>query len=388
MAWSEPPFFAFMLSGLLVLAARVVYPSRRLLVLAATCLGLAMATRYVGITLFPALLFALWFMGERSRRDRVRDTLVAVPLALAPIGLWLFRNAMVSRGVTDRQFGWHPVGGAELAQLVDTIRDYLLPSPVGVFVTVTILVGLLILLIVLWRQSPLGAPPTDWHTGLARSLPSLLMFFVVTYVTFLLVSISVADANTPLDDRLLFPVFGCLVVAAMVIGERFVQLHSRHWSRWALLALVLLSLGLRAGPAEATVVRVFRDGTGYTSEEWLASPVIHRLRTLPARTLIYANESEAAGYLTSRKVVELPDSISWETTKPNPRYRSQMGVLCRLVNEGQAVVAYLTTAGVGDPDQQASVEKACPFGHVTHLPDGTIYSAGPLPSGAGSGGSD
>jgi 4-amino-4-deoxy-L-arabinose transferase-like glycosyltransferase len=387
MAWSEPPFFAFTLSGLLVLAAQVACPNRRMLALAATCLGLAMATRYVGITVFPVLLAALWFMGQRPFRERVRDTFVAVPLALAPIGLWLIRNAAVSHGVTDRHFGWHPIGGAELTQLVGTLSDYLLPVPVGVLLTVTILVGLLIIFMVLWRQS-LGERPTDWHTGLSRSLPSLLVLFAATYVTFLLVSVSVADANTPLDDRMLFPVFGCLVVAMVVVGGRFAEVHPRHWASGALVALVVLSLGLRAVPAEVTVVRVYRDGNGYSSDGWRGSPAIAQLEVLSRSTLVFSNASEAVGYLTMLRVLPLPDSLSPETLVPNRRFQAQTSTLCARVNAGRAVAVYLTTEGIGDPAEQAALERRCAFRHASHFPDGTIYSAGPLATGVLSGGSD
>ena len=376
MAWSEPLFLALTLSGLLVLAARVTFPNRRMLVLGATCLGLAMASRYAGIMLIPVLLFVLWFMGSRSFSDRVHDTLIAMPLAVGPLGLWMVRNAMMSHGVTDRTLTWHPAGQEQLEQLVHTLSDYVLPVPVGVFAKMILLAGLLVLFAVMWRQVP-REENNDWYTGLFHALPVLLVLFAVTYVAFLVVSISVADPNIPLDDRLLFPVFACAIIAVTVIGAGFAR--SRPEARWALSLLVLFSLVLRTGPAAVTLIRVHRDGSGYSSEGWQRSPAIATLRVLPRPAVVFSNAPEAVGYLTKLATLPLPDSLMIETQWPNRRYALEIATLCARVGSGRAVVIYLTTEGIGDPDEQAKLEKRCTFSQAGKYPDGTIYSSVPLP---------
>ncbi len=375
MAWSEPLFFAFTLAGLLVLAAQVSHPNRRMVALGATCLGLAMATRYVGIMLIPVLLLVLWFVGSRSVRDRMRDSFVAIPLVVAPLGLWMVRNTMLSHGVTDRTLAWHPVGRAHLEQLVHTLSDAILPLPVSVLAKVALLLGLLFLLAASWRQSP-TEEHNDWYTGLSRSLLLLLVLFAVTYVAFLLVSISLADANTPLDDRLLFPVYGCAIVAGTIIGARFAW--SRSWAGWGLSALVALSLGLRMVPAAETVIRVHRDGSGYSSAGWRGSPAIAQLGALSRSVVVFSNASEAVGYLTALHVLPLPDSLSPATLLPNRRFQAEIATLCARVNSGLAVAAYLTTEGIGDPDEKARLAQRCTFRQATDYPDGTIYSVEPL----------
>jgi hypothetical protein len=199
----------------------------------------------------------------------------------------------------------------------------------------------------------------------------------VTYLAFLMVSISVVDANTPLDDRLLFPMFGCAIVAATIFGARFAR--SRPWARWGLSALVLLSLGLRMVPAVETVIRVHRDGSGYNSEGWRGSPAIAQLGALSSSTLVFSNASEALGYLTPLRVLPLPDSLVPATLRPNRHFLAETSTLCARVHSGRAVAVYLTTEGIGDPDEQASLEQRCGFRQATGFSDGTIYSAEPLP---------
>jgi hypothetical protein len=199
----------------------------------------------------------------------------------------------------------------------------------------------------------------------------------VTYLVFLFVSISVADPNIPLDDRLLFPVLGCVIVAATVIGERFAR--SRPWARWVLAALVFSSLGLRTEPAVRTLVRVHRDGDGYHSEGWQRSPAIAALRVLPIPATVFSNAPEAVGYLTKRVTLPIPDSLIPETQWPNRHYQVEIATLCARVHAGRAVAVYLTTEGIGDPDEQADLEKRCAFRQAGKYPDGTIYSAVPLP---------
>ncbi len=382
MAWSEAPFFGFTLLGLLLLAAERQQASRALLTVAALSLGLAAATRYVGLVLLPVLCVVLWFMGRRSWRERLRDSVAAVPFVVAPLAIWMFRNARVAHDVTDRHLGLHPVSAAALAQLVTTLSDAFFPVVSPLWLKLVILSVLVLVLLLLWWRTPRSAAD-DSSATLGRSLPTILLGFAGSYVGFLLLSISVADASTPLDDRLLFPVVGVVIVAATIIGERFVRARPERWSRWALLAVVILSLGLRIQGAEVTMARVHRDGSGYASEAWQDSPAIARLAALPTTTLIYSNASEAVGYLTERQVLAIPDSLLPETLLPNPRYVVEMGALCWRVSEGRAVAAYLTTEGIGDPDEKAHLERLCSFPSSATYPDGTIYGSAPPPQKQG-----
>ena len=55
------------------------------------------------------------------------------------------------------------------------------------------------------------------RTGMIQGLTTLqvLLIFAVVYALFLAVSISLVDANTPLDDRILSPLY----IIAFVMGD-------------------------------------------------------------------------------------------------------------------------------------------------------------------------
>lgn len=376
MAWSEPAFFAFSLSGMLVLAAFIAYPGRRLLVLASVAFGLAMTTRYVGLSLFAPLLAAVVLLGRRTPRQRLTDACLALGAAGAPLGLWLLRNARVAYSATDASLVWHPIDGSHLRALVQTVSDYFFPLAIpdaakaGIFVA-----GVLLLALgyrAMMRQRDERRPEGD----LARSLAAVLLIFAAGYVAFLLLSISVAFAIIPLDDRLLYPLFGVLVVAAVVVAY---QAHGPRWLRGILGLAAVLSIGLRAGSAGATVVGIHRHGSGYVTDAWTESATVAVIKKLPRVVAVFSNAPEAIGYLTGRTAFAVPDSVIRETLRPNTDYREELERFCRRASAGRAVAAYLTTDGIGDPVVQAYMARACVFKHAALYSDGTIYSVVPLP---------
>src|SRR5262249_26756109 len=88
MAWSEPAFFCFALTGLLVLAGWPAWPIDRFLLLAAASLSLAMITRYAGLVLGVPLFVAVFLRGKENVLARWKHAVIAFTVTLLPIGLW------------------------------------------------------------------------------------------------------------------------------------------------------------------------------------------------------------------------------------------------------------------------------------------------------------
>lgn len=68
MAWSEPPFLGLSLASFILFSKYIVNPRFGLPVWASIFLGLAIATRYVGVTLLPPIITGALFLGNRPIR--------------------------------------------------------------------------------------------------------------------------------------------------------------------------------------------------------------------------------------------------------------------------------------------------------------------------------
>jgi len=94
---SEPPFIAFSMAGLILLSQHIVRPNLRLLVLASLMVGVAAATRYIGITLFPSVGLALLALSNQSFGRKIRDILLFSGVACLPLVSWVIRNTLIDQ---------------------------------------------------------------------------------------------------------------------------------------------------------------------------------------------------------------------------------------------------------------------------------------------------
>ena len=375
MAWSEAPFLFFTLSGLLALATAVSRGTRPLLVLGAALFALAMVTRYAGMMLVVPLTVAALLPGYWSWRERLRNMLAMDAVAVAPLGACMIRNHLVAHGATDRVVAMHLVDADLLTQLVTTLNDYLLPTDADVWVKGAFVLCAAVMLVwgvITTRRSEHRHSMTP---SIASTLSLLSLVFIGAYVAFLLVSISFLDATTPLDDRILFPVFGVVVVAMVVIAWRVAHRARRRAIWLAFLACAAVSIVVRAPSALSGIGDVRRDGVGYMSDGWKQSDMLAQVRRLPADLVVYSNAQDAIEFLTGRAAEWLPDDELWESARPNPEYAKQRDGMCGQVMNGKAVVAYFITDDPGDEWALDQTAKMCAFPQIIRRADGKFYSA-------------
>jgi hypothetical protein len=378
MAWSEAPFFSFAIGALLALALRVTRNRQRDLILAAILVALAMLTRYVGLTLLAPLAFALIVLGRRSRRERIRDLAIAGAIATAPLGIWMIRNTSVGHHATDRTLAVHVVSAGQLLQLVTTLNDFLLPVGAGPWWRGTFVLVVALLLIAGLLAAHRSARAQRPAPPLGNVFALLCLVFAAGYLAFVLFTISFADATTPLDDRILFPVFGVVVIALVLLADTAARRrnHPAIWRAFAMCAA--LSIAVRLPLAIHGLDTMHRNGEGYTSVTWRNSEMLAQVRRLPSAIVVYSNAQDAIELLTGRSARWLPDSLIWENMQANPEFPRARDDMCREVASGSAVVAYFIT---DDLDNQGGIDQTadlCAFPLISRRADGVFYSANPV----------
>jgi len=91
MACPEPPFICFVLIALLLLVLHISKPNYLLLFGASFAAGLALTTRYVGITILPPMILTILLLGGRQLRNRITDSLIVTGIGTLPLIAWLLR---------------------------------------------------------------------------------------------------------------------------------------------------------------------------------------------------------------------------------------------------------------------------------------------------------
>jgi len=384
MAWSEPLFVCCTFTALLLLAAYLDGAPRGCLGAAAGAAAGAGLTRYVGVVLILLGGLALVGLSRKDRRGRLGEAALFMLLAGLPVLAWLGRNTLVAGSPANRDLVYHPVPGAALAQAVVTLGHWLLPVSAldGPLLDGAALLGVVGALAgSLWALGR-GASAA-WPPGPLRRLSALLGLFIGLYGTFLLLSISLYDAATPLDGRLLSPVF--------VAGLMLVVTHLHWWLGprlgawpWRVGAVALAGLygGLYLGSSIPLIQSAHDRGLGYSDAAWQQSPTMQRLREQPPNALVYTNGPDAVYVLTGRGVNLLPPKANIYTEESNGHYAAQMALLREQARQRPVLVVYFDTIFRGYLPGAEELRHLLPLRVVAHGADGTIYqidAGGPRP---------
>jgi hypothetical protein len=341
MAWSEAPFIAFSMAGFILLAQHVARPRVCRLVAASLMFGVAAATRYVGIVLFPTVALALFLLSNQAFKHKIKDIFVFSGVACLPLVSWLVRNMLIAKSATNREVAFHPFNLNHAKNLIVQTYDFFLPISISAWTkTFHILVVATLFVLaarLIYRRT--GIRQSTSSMGIV--LPSILVIYSVLYVTFLVLSISFFDAHTPVDHRLLLPVFIALIISGTSIAKRLSEVwpHKCVWYGYVFFAGFLATIN--AVPAITKAVDIHCDGEGYTARYWRDSATLAYLSLVPETMTIYSNGSDVLHFLTHKQASCIPAKVSPGTRMENENYQDQMRQMIRDCEKGNALIVYL-----------------------------------------------
>jgi len=383
MAWSEAAFIAFALAGCLALAAYLDSGQHRLLLLAAGAVAAASLTRYVGVVLILTGGAGILALSSGPIRRRIADGLLFAVLAGLPLALWFLRNALPAGSFANREAVYHPLTGPAVRQALLTAAGWVAPFAgvhplrIGGAGLALIALGVGGSLLMLGRT----AAARRAHAPLLR-LSFLLLLFMGLYGLFLIFTISWYDAATPLDGRILSPVFVAGLILALTHLQQAIS-RGRVARRIGLLGLPLAAV-LVGGYLVQSVPQVRqanRVGLNYTGREWRQSDTLRRVAGLPPAALIYSNAPDAIYLLTGRTANLLPPHANIYTQRANAYYAAQMDLIRAQATRQPLFLVYFHTVYRMYLPSEAELPQVLPLGAPQAADDGVIYRLGATPSG-------
>lgn len=378
--WTEPPFVVLVLAVLFVLV-RAFHSGRISLgsaVLIATFASLSEATRYIGISLVPAIVLgALYAERQRPRREAV---VRAVALGVASsLGLIIVggRNLLHGTGIFGPRYGHGYAIGSVLSNSVSTVGSYILAGRLN---RVAIPVGTVIVLLLAF-----GA----WRAFRQRDVAVIVLTtFMATYWLVLWYG----EVTSPLDVvdvRLTAPVMPVVVILATYatlsllaeLDGRFSDVgRRRNLMTVACTAFMLLLL---AGNLinDVTTAREAVDGgvTGdnYNSPASLDSPLVRAVERLSGKSGLASNDPQYLYWTTGRlRIAQIPISDHYTTASET---QAELRALKADVSSGSVhYLAYVTGFPSGlKPLALAKSGIQCRLSRSTSL--GNIYYCSGVP---------
>lgn len=361
-AMSEGLFLTLELGLLAALLRALKGQEGRWLLLAGLLGGLMLLTRYAALGLLGgAGLFWLLRAGPLGQRLR-RGLQFGLP-ALLLLGLWVAYARLSDSNPTNRSLLWHPVSPRHLQALAGTLLHWLGPAwrPGG------LIAGALLLTAARsWRQLRQA-----YAEGAAAY--QLFAWMSAFYMLFLLVSVSLFDFHTPLDSRILAPLYPLLLLLAQPLLRLLLHAPRRHAPALAGLALLLLS-SLAAFSVRSA--EQLRHGKHYTAQAWQESELLGWLRRLPPGMRIYSNGRDALRLHLGQSytTLSIPLKINPVTQQPNPMFETEMARMAGEVRRGEAALAWF--AGIRRYYLPDSAALRAAFGDLPARParDGFLHS--------------
>lgn len=370
-AQSEPLFLLLGFSGLLLLSFHLETPRRHLLVAASLLIALAFLTRYVGGALLATGALAILLAPGAPPRRRATDAAVFVAVAALPMAVWVLRNQLGAASATGRRFVAHLIGADEMILAIRSIARWFLEDHVGAIAAWLLAAGILVCVGVWLRSAAMRAG--------AAVMPRVLLIFVVTYLGFLVFSVSFLDAATPMNSRLLSPVY----VATLALALGGVWGATRFWRGplpailASLLALVFVYSHAR-DTSEWAIERAAIGGVGFGSLDWRRSETMRRVTELPTHAPIYSNARDAIYILTGRVTRWIPAPVNAETREPRPDYLSRIEDMRKaLRSEGAWLVWFDLVDWRWYLPNRPALHRRLPVRRVSSLLDGEVWGYDP-----------
>jgi hypothetical protein len=253
--------------------------------------------------------------------------------------MWIGYNFIISGTLASRSFEFHPIQITRFQQGLDTIANwFLIPLSLPGLVKMGI-IGLfvsLLLTLILKNFKSLN--------GETRALFLFLVAFSLAYPAFLVVSISFFDANTPLDDRILSPLFVVLWIIIAAGISHFLSLLNKYPKMNIFLVFIAILLFSSLGASKKIPVfqSYHNSGIGFSHAQWRESELIEQINRLPQETKIITNSPEGVYLLTGRPSTPLPRKIDLTRQQQNQNYQTDMSKLNQEIMRGDTVIVYFS----------------------------------------------
>jgi hypothetical protein len=344
MVWSEPLFALFELCGALFLISYFRTISYRYLIAAAGMVGLSAITRYAGVAFIASGIASILFLGNASTKKKFLHAGIFLVIASLPLVGWMARNWALTGSSANRSVSFHPMGLEHLTAVVTTMMSWISASWLSVAdaqIALGISLFMTAALIFFLRKYRQDQRPKTSETTESVAFPGLMLSLILAYFLMLFATISFLDHQTPIDSRILSPVYAPIMLLGISLGSRLAgrRLSGKGFSRLALpIAFVLL--GLQLASTWPWVALIHEKGVGYASREWRESDMVQRVKSVPFTTPMFSNAPDVLYTLLGRASDMIPRKTNPDTRAPNENYHAQLLAMKNQLKNNQGLLVY------------------------------------------------
>lgn len=361
-AMSEPLYLFLTMAVLLSVLAHFKKRNWGWAAAAGFIASLALLTRYVGLSLYLTAMASFIVLPYAKQinffdwRYRLKCAVIFLVSGAPLVLTWVVRNMIVSDNAANRLLVFHPVPADNILEGLLNFWGWLLPEVGGIVGRyigawgILLIIGLIFLIswVVLtvvryWKGRkvfPVEGKPATWLVATHG-----ILYFVV-----LLASMTFLDASPIFENRILSPLYLCLIVLFVVLAAWLWR--KKHWfPRVASLILTGMLLLSFIEDSMDTIRDFHKEGQGFSGSAWQNSETMQAIKELPSGIFIFSNRSSAIYLLTNKPAYILPTPINPATMQPREGYEEDVQLIRGLVATGKAVIIFFNYQEIlADPD--------------------------------------
>ena len=374
-AWSEPLFIFMALSGLIFLVEFFAKTKTKHLIASGLLIGLALLTRYSGVALLFACLLGIIFF---TTKRKLHSIFLFGLCGMIPISIWLIRNLMLANTLTNRTLDSHPITVNYFNQATTIFSEWLqLPSGLPEIFTQSFFIllvcsSLFASFFLFYKQKKISREISDYHIAY---FPLLSHFFILIYFLLLMITISFFDAHTPLDHRIMSPVFIIyLIGTTSLIYNIFLTFNTPPKIKIFIALIFLFFITFQAKETSYLVTDFYNNGRGYAGKEWKTSEAVFFAKNLPQGTTIFTNATDALNILADKHAKDIPKLIDPATRKRNKNFESEIVKMVQEIETNDGVLIYFNMVNWrGYLPTNQDIARKLPVKTIYQGHDGTIY---------------
>lgn len=282
---SEGLFIVLMLLSFLFFYKWINNSKLTYLVSSAIFCGLFLLTRYAGIAFVVGYIFYILFFQKEKFIVRARTIFIYLFIIGLVISPWLFYQSTFDPQIEGRKLAIHIITFSKLLDFFRTVSYWFLGSTLARFLFV------MLFIIGVFKINKSNIRIKDFISVFLdryNKVAILSVVLILVYPVSLIVSISFYDSYTPLDNRILSPIFPLLLLLIILI----LNLLKEHGKRLIFNSIfIFLSLSFSTS-IFLTYKRHYEYGRGYTKKIWAESQTVKYLRNEKGNIPTYSNGVE------------------------------------------------------------------------------------------------
>ena len=367
---SEPLFTTLMLSAFLILAQFYAGGKKTWLVLCGLAIGLAFLTRLAGLSLYVTVAITILLLSLPLRRA-LRYMGIVFASGLPFLLGWFTYTLTAAGALANRQLAYHPLPPERWFDALKNLLSWLAPdmvfrmlpllSRLYSFLSLLLIPALMIALYLGWTAWRGREVPDGANIPVARayarqnpggfSLAFSLAIHILTYLLFLFLSISLFDASTPLDDRLLSMVYTPLIIlSCSALAWMWGRMGRRtELGRWLVAGVLFVLVAVNAWDGYQEMLRFASQGQGFNHASMRQSPAMTYIENL-GDVRIYTNRPAAVYLLTGRSALHIPTPFDPARAETRLGYADSLSEMQQAVLDGRAVLVLFNLKNSVNPE--------------------------------------